>query len=116
MSSVGMTTCTRSTNQTGEISWQLDTGRSIPGSLAAGTHSLFVGNNVNDVYAIDPTDGTVRWQTSLSGSIRSTVAVVDETVLAPSVDGTLFALGAETGDQRWSIDLGSRIHCHLPST
>lgn len=55
--------------------------------------SIYVGTDDDHVYAIDPSDGSVKWRLNLGANVRSSATVgVDGTVYIGSDDNKVFAI------------------------
>lgn len=86
-------------NANGTLKWRRDGDGTVRSSIAIGAPSaggyLYYGSTNHNVYAINPTDGSVAHSYQTNGDVRSSPVIGgDGTVYIGSDDGTLTALGA----------------------
>lgn len=114
--------------QSGEQQWAFDTrsfegaGFSSPSSWGATASSpavadgtVYIGNNDNQLYALDAQTGEERWGFVTENDIQSSPAVADGTVYVGSNDNHLYAIDAETGSELWSFETGGEIGWSSPT-
>lgn len=83
----------------------------IQASAAVAGGTVYLGSRDASLYALDPTDATVRW-TAEEGSawVVASVAVRDGRVfVGRSSSGTLAALDAATGEVGWTVATGGPV-------
>ena len=61
------------------------------------------------LYAINPTDGSLKWSNTSAGSGASPVLGANGTVYVGAQDGSLYALNPADGSQLWSYALGGEF-------
>jgi outer membrane protein assembly factor BamB len=76
--------------------------------------TVYFGNYVGNVYAVNRSNGHRRWNYSIEGEPTSTLiatspAFADGTVYIGSYDNSLYALNALTGDYQWSFPAEGQI-------
>lgn len=71
--------------------------------------TVFVGSELDGVYAIDARTGEQLWNTETGGQDRSSPTVYCGTVFVGSRDRNVYALDAETGDQQWRFETDGAI-------
>lgn len=77
------------------------------GDTVAVTHgSVYVHND--ELYALDPTDGSQQWMAEIGSGYRSSPLVVGDIVIA--CGDTTYAVDAGSGDVYWSIPGGGGGH------
>jgi len=78
-----------------------------PSAPAVGSDgTLYFGSQDFNVYAVDPSDGTVKWSYTTAGRVRSRPAIgSDGTIYIPSQDNNLYALSS-SGSLLWSFETG----------
>ena len=84
-----------------EVVWSADLGGSVDSSPAVWGGTVFVGNSLGSIFAVNAEDGTLLWSFETGGAVLSSPAVAEGVVLAGSVDGFLYALDAQSGQQLW---------------
>jgi eukaryotic-like serine/threonine-protein kinase len=105
------------------VSWQLETGGQISSSPTIYAGTLFIGNNIGKLYAIDVATGSIRWTYHVANSLMSAPLIYQNLVIVGEGDATsmgttpsepgvvgmgpsaLLALDRKTGELRWRVDL-----------
>ena len=82
-------------------------GESSP-AVADGT--VFVGDLMGTLHAVDAASGEVRWQFATGAEIKSSPVVADELVLIGSYDEHFYGVDRATGEARWSLQTEGPVH------
>jgi parallel beta-helix repeat protein len=88
--------------------WEYPTGSSIEmSSPAISNGTLYIGNDVGTLYALNTTTGALLWSYPTGSKIDSSPAVANGTVYFgnEAYYGTLYALNANSGVLQWSWSL-----------
>lgn len=90
--------------------WDAATRDEVRSTPALGTDgTIWVGSDDGGIYALNPTDGTVRIRVNTSGRVRASVRVDrDGYLYVGSEDDSLYALDP-TGSIAWTLPLGADI-------
>lgn len=91
--------------------WHFPTSGHVPGSPAIGSDgTIYVGSYDNNLYAIDPDDGTEKWHYTTGGKIFSSPAVgADGVIYFGSFDNKIYAVN-HNGSPLWSYPTGGSIY------
>src|SRR5260370_35597413 len=89
--------------------WSHQTGLFIRSSPVVDHGLVYVGSDVQTLYALDTSTGQKRWSFQTSDTIKSSPTVADGLVYVGSADHSLYALDASTGQKRWSYQTGDVI-------
>ncbi len=82
---------------------------SSPAIGADGT--IYVGSDDDNLYALNPADGSLKWQYATGNGIWSSPAVgADGTVYFGSEDNTVYALNPADGSLKWSYATGGCVY------
>jgi outer membrane protein assembly factor BamB len=76
----------------------------LPGRLsvpAFARHRVLVGNDRNDLYALDADSGSIQWKWRVGGDVIGAAADADDRVYFASLDNLLRAVNRGNGNQRW---------------
>ena len=78
-----------------------------PSAPAVGSDgTLYFGSQDFNVYAVDPSNGSVKWSYTTGGKVRSRAAIGnDGTIYIPAQDSKLYAL-TSSGSLSWSFETG----------
>jgi outer membrane protein assembly factor BamB/serine/threonine protein kinase len=100
---------------TGTEQWRFATGDLVYASPIVSGGLVYLGNDSDNLYALDTATGGKRW-TFYAGGMRPTLvlgtkvssapAVADGTVYESSADGHLYAADVGTGKERWRFPTG----------
>jgi len=85
------------------------TGNCILTDLLLQDDTLYVAGLNKDVFAVEPSDLTVRWTFPTEHGVWSKPAAGDGVVYFASMDHFLYAVDADSGEQLWKLDLGGAI-------
>lgn len=86
---------------------------SAPAEGSDGT--LYFGSQDNNVYAVNPADGSIKWTYTTGNRVRSRAAVgSDGTIYIPSQDKKIYALNAD-GTLKWDFETGGSIFNASPA-
>lgn len=73
------------------------------------TPTLFVGNNNQFVYALDPVSGEEKWKLHLSGEVHATPVLYGGFIWVASKNGTLYKIEKQQGKILAEKDFGAEI-------
>lgn len=82
-------------------------GESSP-AVADGT--VFVGDLLGVLHAVDAASGEVRWRFPTGAEIKSSPVVADDLVLVGSYDEHFYAVDRTTGELRWKLQTEGPVH------
>lgn len=82
-------------------------GESSP-AVAAGT--VFVGDLMGVLHAVDTESGKARWRFPTGAEIKSSPVVADDLVLVGSYDEHFYAVDRTTGELRWKLQTEGPVH------
>lgn len=83
--------------------WATTTGDEVRGSACFDGASFLVGSYDGYLYAVSPTDGSIRWRFATGRGVVSRPAVFEDLVLFGSEDHAIYALRRDTGDMAWTF-------------
>lgn len=110
-------TATISINAFAEL-WkaQIGTASISPSAPAVGSDgTIYFGSQDFSVYAVNPSDGSIKWSYATGGKVRSTPAVgSDGTIYAPAQDNKLYALSS-SGSLLWTFETTGSNFNNSPS-
>jgi outer membrane protein assembly factor BamB len=102
--------------------WSIDSGGPISASPSVVGETLFIGNNVGRMLAIDVRDGHERWRSGFASALMSAPLVIGRNVVVGEGDensmvmhgvvhvggavNALISLDRDTGAVRWSTPIG----------
>ncbi len=94
----------------GELAWEARTGASVDGGASiADDGTLYVGNDLGHLLALDPRDGAIRWRYQAEGDIRATPAIaLDGTIVVGSDDRSIHGV-APDGTPRFRVRTSGRV-------
>lgn len=94
----------------GELAWETQTGASVDGGASiAEDGTIYVGNDLGHLVALEPRDGTIRWRYQAGGDIRATPAIAsDGTIIVGSDDRTIHGVAAD-GSPRFRLRTSGRV-------
>lgn len=101
--------------KSGKIQWRVTPFGTLKANpfLPSPAHAagrIFVGDNTNQVLALDPKDGATRWRTSLSGRSNTALVVIDDHVVVGTEDGFLNWIAMKSGEVKKRVKLGGMPH------
>ena len=82
-------------------------GESSP-AVADGT--VYVGDLLGVLHAVDTESGEVRWRFPTGAEIKSSPVVADDLVLVGSYDEHFYAVDRTTGELRWKLQTEGPVH------
>jgi outer membrane protein assembly factor BamB len=71
--------------------------------------SVFIGNDNNQIQAVNITTGEEVWNIMVGDKIKCISNENDNILYASSQDGNLYALNASTGELKWKFDAGTEL-------
>ena len=74
----------------------------IAGGMAYSAGTLYATSGFNELFALNPQDGSTSWKIALTSPSRAAPTVIDNRVFVVTIDNQIFAFNAENGDQLWS--------------
>ena len=78
--------------------------------------TIYVGSDDENLYALNPTDGSLKWKNTIGGGMRSSPAIgTDGTIYVGSADGNLNALNPADGSLKWQYTTGYIIEYSSPT-
>jgi outer membrane protein assembly factor BamB len=94
----------------GELAWEARTGASVDGGASiADDGTIYVGNDLGQLLALDPRDGAIRWRYQAEGDIRATPAIArDGTIIVGSDDRSIHGIAAD-GTLRFRVRTSGRV-------
>jgi outer membrane protein assembly factor BamB len=92
--------------KTMQLLWTLPTKGKIFSSAVFENGLIYVASEDKNVYAVEPSTGSVRWTFATRGSIYATPCVKDKSLFILSMDGHFYALNAENGKLLWTFKTG----------
>lgn len=66
-------------------------------------HSVFVGSDDGNIYALDSATGTEQWRFKTGGAVQSSPSVANDIVYVGSNDKNVYALNAKNGNLIWKF-------------
>ncbi len=97
---------------TGTVKWKSHTNNSVYSSPAIGSDgTVYIGSQDNNVYALNPTDGSVKWKCPTGGFVNSSSPAIgaDGTVYVGSEDNNVYALNPTDGSVKWKYPTGGPV-------
>jgi outer membrane protein assembly factor BamB len=85
------------------------TGNCILTDLLLQDDTLYVAGLNHDVFAVEPSDLTVRWTFPTEHGVWSKPVAGDGVVYFTSMDHFLYGVDIDTGEELWKLDLGGAI-------
>ena len=104
---------------TGARLWRFDTrdendrSDNIGGGLAVDQGTLYAGNGLAELVALDAAKGTVRWRKSTGTPARSAPTVADGRLFLTTIDDRLVAFATQDGRQLWSYQAATAATAFL---
>ncbi len=92
-----------------KVRWRFEAQEAVGSSAAIVGDSVYVGDDMGFVYALDLSSGKLRWKHKAAEVIRSSPTVVDNTVVFGDDEGVLHALDAKSGIPKWSFPTEGQI-------
>jgi len=89
--------------------WQFETGNISNTSPVVVDGTVFVGNDDDNLCAVNASTGEELWHFKLGGKINSSPAVAGGTVFVKSDDDNLYAVDPTTGEEVWQHEIKSLI-------
>jgi outer membrane protein assembly factor BamB len=104
------------------VSWQLETGGQISSSPTIDDGTVYIGNNIGRLYAIDVATGRIRWIYHVANALMSAPLIYKNLIIVGEGDATsmgttpsepvvvgmgpsaLLAIDRKTGLLRWRVD------------
>ncbi len=83
--------------------WATTTGDEVRGSACFDGTSFLVGSYDGHLYAVSPSDGSIRWRSATGRGVVSRPTVFEDLVLFGSEDHKIYALQRATGELVWSF-------------
>jgi len=77
-------------------------GAAVGGGAAQQADTVYVGDDSNNIYALDSSTGNQDWSSSISDNADSWSKKINGTIYA-GTSGTLYAFDASTGNQDWTF-------------
>ncbi|MEL7118376.1 MAG: PQQ-binding-like beta-propeller repeat protein [Bacteroidota bacterium] len=95
---------------------QVGTATISPSAPAIGDDgTLYFGSQDFNVYAVDPTNGSIKWSYATGARVRSRAAIADDgTIYVTAQDNKLYALNSN-GSLKWSYETGASIFNASPA-
>jgi outer membrane protein assembly factor BamB len=94
--------------------WTRDFGLPLRAAPAVGPDgSLYMGDGMGRVHALDPASGRTRWFYPTAGALTASVVVGDHEMIYAASD-RLYALHAQTGELLWALEGSSPVHPQPP--
>lgn len=93
--------------------WQVQPGGAIIASATGGHGHVYIGNSDQNLYALNPNDGSIEWTAALGSKVSSTATALEiekdgsGRVFVTAEDGVLYALNSSDGSQIWSVPGGT---------
>ncbi|MEO8400607.1 MAG: outer membrane protein assembly factor BamB [Gammaproteobacteria bacterium] len=87
---------------TGKSLWQVSTGSSITGGVAAYDDMVYVGTRDGNVLALRQTDGGLVWKADSTSEILAPAAASRNVSVVKSIDGHVTAYNAASGQTLWN--------------
>ena len=95
----------------GMLKWKFTTGFQVESSPAIGTDgTIYVGSWDNNLYAINPANGSEKWEFTTGSAVVSSPAIgMDGTVYVGSWDYNVYAINPADGIQKWQFTTGKAV-------
>lgn len=91
------------------VRWRFEAAEAVGSTAAIVGDTVYIGDDMGFVYALDLGSGEVRWKRQAGEVIRSSPTVVGGTVVFGDDEGTLHALDARSGNPQWSFKTEAQI-------
>ena len=97
---------------TSTLKWKFVTGANVNGSPAIGADgTIYVGSYDDNVYAINPADGSQKWKFTTGNWVQTSPAIgADGTIYIGSNDDNVYAINSADGSQKWMFITKSQVH------
>ncbi|NMC79612.1 MAG: PQQ-binding-like beta-propeller repeat protein [Chloroflexi bacterium] len=94
----------------GSSDWKTDLGGAIVSTPVAGTDGqIYVSTLVNEVLAVQTSDGSILWRFKADDAVWSNPLLVEGTLYFGDLKGKIYALDASNGSLKWSQEVGGSL-------
>lgn len=90
----------------GTIEWQIDIPVGVPLFVEPINDTVYVASYDDNVYAIDPDDGSVIWSFATGASFNH-ATYHNNSIYMSSRDDNVYKIDPETGQRSWQVDTGA---------
>lgn len=94
----------------GEELWRFGAGARVDSSPTIVDGTVYVGNSIDSLFAIDAETGDQQWRFRADGDVRTAPQVVGDTVYVGSFDANVYAVDAATGEEVWRFETGDNVN------
>ena len=96
--------------QTNALKWWFGQGNSVGGPAIAADGTIYIGGFSNNLYALNPTDGSVKWASAMGGWVFGSPAIgADGTIYVGCWDNKVYALNPADGSVKWTHTTGGIV-------
>jgi len=99
-----------SRSEGGEELWRFGAGARVDSSPTIVDGTVYVGNSIDSLFAVDAETGDQQWRFRADGDVRTAPQVIDGTVYVGSYDANVYAVDAETGEEVWHFETGDEVN------
>ena len=82
----------------------------IVASPAVANTSLYIGDLLGRLYAVDPLSGAEQWRFQATGGIYASPIVAGNIVYIATQQGNVYAVDRESGEAVWELSLGTGVN------
>ena len=96
-------------NSLAKVVWEYEDHGDIGAGISTDGKSMFTGNTVGEVYALDLKSGQKKWSFKTGGKVYSTPAYHNGVVIVGSSDHYIYGLNAKTGELIWKAEANKAV-------
>jgi outer membrane protein assembly factor BamB/predicted MPP superfamily phosphohydrolase len=96
-------------NSLAKVVWEYEDHGDIGAGISTDGKSMFTGNTVGEVYALELKSGQKKWSFKTGGKVYSTPAYHKGVVIVGSSDHYIYGLNAKTGELIWKAEANKAV-------
>lgn len=96
-------------NSLAKVVWEYEDHGDIGAGISTDGRSMFTGNTVGEVYALELKSGQKKWSFKTGGKVYSTPAYHKGVVIVGSSDHYIYGLNAKTGELIWKAEANKAV-------
>lgn len=96
-------------NSLAKVVWEYEDHGDIGAGISTDGKSMFTGNTVGEVYALELKSGQKKWSFKTGGKVYSTPAYHNGVVIVGSSDHYIYGLNAKTGELIWKAEANKAV-------